>query len=122
MSQAPARRAFVVGGVLIAVVAIGAVLLSTLSRPADRTETGVVIDVDAASLGDVRGFTLRTNDGRSVTFTLGPLQNPTEFAPGHLAEHQATSTPIVVTYRDEAGARVAVRLEDAPLESPGGSA
>jgi hypothetical protein len=111
----------VAGGVAIAVLAVAIVLLTTLGRPADRTETGVVIAVDAISLGDVRGFTLRTTDGRSVDFTLGALENAAEFPPGHLAEHQATATPIVVTYRDEGGGRVAVRIVDAPTASPLGS-
>ena len=118
MSQAPARRAIVLAGIGAAFVAAVLVLATTFSRPADRTETGVVITVDAVSLGDVRGFTLRTTDGRSVPFTLGALQNAAAFPPSHLAEHQATSTPIVVTYREEAGGRLAIRLEDAPAASP----
>ncbi len=121
MTQAPGRRAAVFLGVGIALVALAIVLATTLGRPADRAETGVVIHVDAVSLGNVRGFTLRTTDGRSVDFTLGALENGSQFPPGHLAEHQATATPIVVTYREQGGSRVAVRLEDAPAASPLGS-
>jgi hypothetical protein len=76
---------------------------------------GVVIEVDAASLTDIRGFTLRaSNGGFAFAFTLGTLENATEFSPSHLKEHQATSAPIRVWFRLENGVRVAYRLEDAP--------
>jgi hypothetical protein len=75
---------------------------------------GVVVAVDAVSLTDVRGFTLRTSDGESVDFELGALENATQFSPSHLKEHQATSEPIRVWFRVEHGARVAYRIEDAP--------
>lgn len=75
---------------------------------------GVVIAVDAASLTDVRGFTLRTSGGFSFEFELGVLENATEFSPSHLKEHQATSAPISVWFSVEGGARVAYRIEDVP--------
>jgi hypothetical protein len=108
------RRAVVVGGLIVALVAIAAVIVTSLGRPAPRTETGVVVAVNAASLTDVRGFTIRTADGRTVEFRVGQLENGAQFPPGHLGEHEATAVPIVVTYRDENGERVAIRLEDAP--------
>ena len=75
--------------------------------------TGVVLAVDAEGLTDIRGFTLRTPAGQSLDFTLGALENATEFSPSHLKEHQATSSPIRVWFRVENGARVAYRIEDA---------
>ena len=114
-----ARRTAVVGvGLAIALVAVAAILVSTLGQPAPKTETGVVIAVDSASLTDVRGFTIRTPDGRTVAFRLGDLENGAEFPPGHLGEHMATSVPVVVTYRDENGERIVVRLEDAVASPP----
>ena len=71
------------------------------------------VTVDAASLTDVRGFTIRTADGQTVVFRLGELENGTEFPPGHLGEHIATAVPVLVTYREENGERVVVRLEAA---------
>ncbi len=112
-------RGVVVGlGVLVAVGALVFVVATSLGRPADRVEVGVVINVDAVSLTDVRGFTIRTPDGRTVPFRIGALENGAEFPPGHLGEHVATATPIRVTYRDGAGERFAVRLEDAVVASP----
>jgi hypothetical protein len=109
-----ARRAAVVGiGLAVAVVALVAILGTSLGQPPRQTETGVVIAVDSTSLTEVRGFTIRTPDGRTVAFRLGPLENGAEFPPGHLGEHMATATPVLVTYRDESGALVVVRLEDA---------
>ncbi len=108
------RRAIVGLGVAVAVIAGLFVASSLLGQPAPRTEIGVVVSVDAVSLTDVRGFSIRTADGRTVNFRVGPLENGAEFPPGHLAEHAVTAMPILVTYRDEDGERVAVRLEDAP--------
>ena len=87
----------------------------TVSSPTE----GIVIAVDAASLTDVRGFTLRTPKGYAFGFKVGPLENATEFPPGHLAEHQATSSPVRVYFRVEGEDRVAYRLEDAaPSPAP----
>ncbi|MFL5749645.1 MAG: hypothetical protein ACJ767_03390 [Chloroflexota bacterium] len=107
------RRLLVGAGVVLAVLAIGAFLATTLAQPPRQTETGVVIAVDSTSLTNVRGFTIRTSDGRTVAFTLGQLENASQFAPGHLNEHVATAVPVLVTYRVENGQRMVVRLEDA---------
>jgi hypothetical protein len=107
------RRALVALGIVVAVVAVGAILANAFGQPPKQTETGVVIAVDSVSLTDVRGFTIRTPDGRTVAFRLGQLENGAQFPPGHLNEHMATAVPVLVTYRDEDGNLVAVRLEDA---------
>jgi hypothetical protein len=75
---------------------------------------GVVIAVDSAGLGQVRGFTLRTDGGFAVVFTLGTLENATEFSPSHLAEHQVSGEPVRVYFRLLDGEHEAYRLEDAP--------
>ncbi|MCI0344209.1 MAG: hypothetical protein L0221_02035 [Chloroflexi bacterium] len=76
---------------------------------------GVVIAVDSAGLGDVRGFTLRpTSVPFAFSFVIGTLENAAEFSPGHLAEHQATSEPVRVYFRrTDDGEHVVYRLEDA---------
>jgi hypothetical protein len=107
------RRLIVGVGVVVAVIAVVALVVATLGQPPRRTETGVVTKVDSTSLTDVRGFTVRTPDGRTVSFTIGQLENGAEFPPGHLAEHIATGVPVLVTYNEANGDRVAVRLEDA---------
>ena len=75
---------------------------------------GVVIEVDASSLSDVRGFTLQTSGGVGLYFVLGVLENAAEFSPSHLAEHQTSSEPIRVWFRNESGQHLVYRLEDAP--------
>jgi hypothetical protein len=75
--------------------------------------SGVVTAVDAASLTDIRGFAIRTDDGQTIAFVLGPLENAAEFPPGHLKEHQATSEPVRVYFREQGLDLVAYRLEDA---------
>jgi hypothetical protein len=74
----------------------------------------VVVAVQATSLTNVQGFSIRTQDGRTVDFRLGPVDNANQFPPGHLAEHKVSVVPVRVTYIEESGALVAVHLEDAP--------
>ena len=73
----------------------------------------MVIAVDSSGLTDVQGFTLRVSGGFSYEFELGTLENATEFPPGHIAEHQATSQLVRVFFRTENGVHIAYRLEDA---------
>jgi len=117
-----ARRIGVVWiGLAIAAVAFGFVVVSAFGQPPRQTETGLVVSVEAFGLTDVRGFTIRTDDGRTVTFRIGTLENGAQFPPGHLLEHRATGVKVVVTYRQENGEAIAIRLEDAPGASPAGS-
>ena len=99
---------------LIAALAIGAIVYAVGARPAEQTQDGVVIAVDSRGLADVRGFTLRTDDARTITFRIDALDNGTEFPPGHLIEHQATSQRVRVWYRAAGNDLVAFRIEDAP--------
>lgn len=106
-------------GALLVAAAIGVVLLTLIAAtvfggPGRRVETGVVVAVQATSLTNVEGFSIRTQDGRTVDFRVGTIENATTFPPGHLAEHKVSLVPIRVTYLEESGALVAVRLEDAP--------
>jgi hypothetical protein len=75
--------------------------------------TGVLVKIDSQGLAKVRGFTVRTDAGAEVPFTIGTLENGVEFPPGHLAEHLATSSPVRVFFRDEGGTLVVYRIEDA---------
>jgi hypothetical protein len=83
---------------------------------------GVIVSVDSRGLNDVRGFVLRVPPAFSYDFVLGPLENPTQFPPGHLAEHLATSQPVRVYFVVQDGKRVVYRLEDAaPVSSSPGA-
>jgi hypothetical protein len=109
--------------VVIAVTAAVAVLASGSSGapggagsapPSGASEAvGVIVAVDSAGLGSVRGFTLRQAGGDQLTFDLSALQDGARFPPGHLAEHQATAQPVRVWYRDEGTRHLALWLEDA---------
>lgn len=101
----------VVIGAAVLIVAVGG---AGLGRAGTETADGVVVAIDSAGLFDVRGFTIRGADGELKVFVLGQLENATTFPPGHLAEHQAGAVPVRVTYRDEGGTLVAIRLEDSP--------
>lgn len=73
----------------------------------------MVTNIDASGLDKVNGFTIRTAAGESLTFRIGTLENGAEFPPGHLKEHQATSTPVRVFFRAEGSDLVVYRIEDA---------
>ncbi len=112
------RRLFIVVLLLVVGAGIAFTLLgggSDAGRPSGPSVDGVVIKVDSTGLASVSGFTLRTDDGRLLAFTLGKLRNGTVFAPGHLAEHQATLQRIRVWYQEAGGGVLdALWLEDAP--------
>jgi len=81
--------------------------------PVTSPVTGVLLTIDAKGLTDVKGFTLRTGDGRELAFEIGTLENGAAFPPGHLAEHLAGSTPVRVYFHSDGGRLVVYRLEDA---------
>jgi len=114
LAQTPGRRRLLV----LVAAAVAAVVLvvaasTILGGPGRKLETGSVVSVEATGLSAVQGFSIRTPDGRTVDFRIGKLEAGS-FAPGHLAEHKVTLAPVVVTYVDEGGERVAVRIDDAP--------
>jgi hypothetical protein len=108
---AEARRLIIPAAIAVIAVVVAANLLG---GPGRRVETGVVVAVEATSLTSVQGFSIRTTDGRTMDFRVGKLENGAVFPPGHLAEHRVSLVPIRVTYIDESGGHVAVRIEDAP--------
>ena len=79
----------------------------------DSPVAGIVLMIDSQGLDEVRGFTLRSSSGETLTFVIGQLENGEEFAPGHLAEHQAAASPILVFFREANGQLVVFRIEDA---------
>jgi len=76
---------------------------------------GIVIDVTSADLGRIEGFVLRTNDGRSLTFSVAALALDRGGKPApHLREHMASGEPIEVDFRADGDRLLAVRYRDAP--------
>jgi hypothetical protein len=112
------RRTRIRLSLLVAIVAVtvGITVFLAQSRIPGGTsqESGVIVAVDAAGLGDVRGFTLRVAGGALLEFSLRALENGAEFPPGHLVEHQATAAPVRVVYRMDGNERLAIQIEDAP--------
>ena len=111
---------------LFAIVAIPLLLVASLAAPKSACACsptppptpaspveGVVVAVDSSGLGRVAGFTVRLADGSTIIFELGALQNPTEFPPGHVAEHLASSQPVRVFFSADSDRLVVYRLEDA---------
>jgi hypothetical protein len=109
-----ARRLAILAAAALAVVLVAVAASMVVGGPGRGVETGIVVGVQGTGLTSIQGFSIRTADGRTVDFRLGTLENGAAFPPGHLAEHKVTLVPIRVTYIDESGSHVAVRLEDAP--------
>ena len=114
----PTRLFF--GLILVAVVVLagGVAVLSqqtATGRPdGSPTVDGIVIAVDSQGLGNVKGFRLRTADGRVLTFDLSEDRNAAQFPPGHLTEHLATAAPVRVWYAGSGDQLKALWLEDRP--------
>lgn len=67
-------------------------------RPPDSA-TGVVISADGPDAARVDRFSLRTNDGQVLQFTVGRLDLSNGGLPApHLREHLVSGIPITVFY------------------------
>ncbi len=99
---------------LAAALLVLTVLLAACG-PATRSAAGIVVGVDQPSLAEIRGFTLRTQNGETLTFAVGKLDlSDGAFPANHLREHMTMATAVAVAYTEEGGERIAVRLVDAP--------
>jgi hypothetical protein len=83
---------------------------------ADGSAAGLVTDIDTLGLGRVQAFTLRTDDGTSLRFTVrdGPDLSSGGLPADHLREHMATGSGVAVAYRADGDTLVVLRLTDAP--------
>jgi hypothetical protein len=108
------RRGILILAAVLGAIVLAAVAATALGGPGRRVETGIVVAVEATGLSAVQGFSIRTADGRTVDFRVGSIENATAFPPGHLAAHKASLAPVRVTYVEQSGTRLAVRLDDAP--------
>jgi hypothetical protein len=84
------------------------------SLPASPVD-GVVVHVDSTGLANVTGFTMRLPGGATLALTLGTLENAGQFASGHLAQHEATGSPVRAYFVLSGGVPTVYRLEDAPV-------
>ncbi len=81
--------------------------------PLSGRVSGIVVAVDQPSLTEVKSFTLRTAAGEELVFGVGTLDlTGGGFNAGHLREHLASGTRIVVDFTVVAGQMVASRLTD----------
>ncbi|MDQ3127500.1 MAG: hypothetical protein M3Q66_03460 [Chloroflexota bacterium] len=112
---APGRaRIVLLIAAVAAVVGVAFGAATILGGPGRQVETGIVVAVQATSLTNVEGFSIRTADGRTVAFRVTSLENAATFPPGHLAEHKVTLATVRVTFIADGAVNRAVRVEDAP--------
>jgi hypothetical protein len=97
---------------------IGASLAAGACADPGLSAAGIVVAVEAPA-GMVTGFSLRTQQGETVSFVIGTLElDGAAFAATHLVEHAISLEPIAVGYRVRDGANVVHRLVDAPWAAP----
>lgn len=72
--------------------------------------TGVVTEVDSASLTDVNGFTVRDEE-ETFDFVVDS-ETELSFPPAHLNEHRVSGEPVKVTYEEREGELYAISVED----------
>jgi hypothetical protein len=115
-------------GALLLAIAIPVALASAVyfgTRPTCACEPlpgspvdGIIVKVEATGLTQVNAFDLRTPlYPVGLHFVVGPLENGTQFPPGHLKEHEASGSPVRVYYTRSGSTLIAYRLEDAPASS-----
>ena len=108
-----ARIVLLIAAVVV-VVAVAFGLATILGGPGRQVETGIVVAVQATSLTNVEGFSIRTADGRTLAFRITSLENAATFPAGHLAEHKVSLATVQVTFIADGAVNRAVRVEDAP--------
>lgn len=106
----------------MAVGVLSVSLLAGCGASDDQRASGLVVDIETLGLGRVQGFTLRTDAGELLEFTIdrGTQMTDGAWPPEHLQEHRATASGVAVVYRQQEGRRVVVRLDDAPWVGGGG--
>ena len=84
------------------------------ATPTPLSTVGLVIAVTGPDAATVDTFTLRTNQGQIIDFTVGTLDLTNGGLPApHLRTHQVTGTPTLVYYIVQDGNDVAIKYYDA---------
>jgi hypothetical protein len=92
------------------------VLLVGCVAPQTQSVRGVLLDVVSPSIQQVDSFTLRTDDGRELSFLAAADFNKGVshvMTPGHMRQHMALADPVLVTYREDGGKLIALSATDA---------
>jgi hypothetical protein len=98
------------GHLLLAVaVVIGAAGCQAHAQGGPQTARGLVVNVQARSIAEAEGITLRTDDGRELVLR---IQKGVDVTPGHLREHMTLGEPVVVTYESTPDGLLAVKIDD----------
>ena len=96
---------------LVAALMLGGVVL-VACEPTLRQASGVVMEVDSPSLGQVDAFELRTTEGKSLLFDTSELRFRPEVPASHLLEHRLIGDTITVTYKQEGDRLMVTQLDD----------
>jgi len=101
---------------------IGCVGIGRGAQPSPTNHvSGVLVNVESQQIVYANSITLRTNDGRELTFRVTPdvAQNPDHpNTASHLRQHMMMADPVTVEYRDTPNGPEAVSILDGVAPSP----
>jgi hypothetical protein len=99
---------------LAAALIAGCTLVEQGGQPVEREAIGLVTAVEGSGPADVRQFTLRTDEGQTLSFSIRPGRlSATAFPAAHLREHLASGQKVRVRYVAESGTLIPIDLADA---------
>jgi hypothetical protein len=99
---------------LAAALVAGCTLVDQGGQPVEREAVGLVTAVEGSGPADVRQFTLRTDEGQILSFSILPGRlSATAFPAAHLREHLASVQKVRVRYVVESGTFIPIDLADA---------
>lgn len=101
-----------IGAVLVVVCIVAGVAACAADAPSALTFRGVVTSVEGTGPVTVDRFTVRADDGRTLTFSAERLDATTGKPPGHLREHMTSGEAVAVEYVVEDGRNIALSYED----------
>jgi len=107
---APRGASLVIALGLVGLALLGCVACQAHAQTGVQQARGLVVNVQARSIAVTEAVTVRTDDGRELTFRVDPGVDVT---PGHLREHMTLAQPVLVTYEQTPDGLLATRIDDA---------
>ena len=108
--QEPTRRLSPRRLILILVALAGMLVVGCSSGEEVKEVRGIVRDVQAASITEVRSLTVEDDAGKLWEFTA--REQFADYTPSHLREHAAVGAPLTVRFVEENGELVIVEITD----------
>ncbi|MFN8522355.1 MAG: hypothetical protein U0821_04535 [Chloroflexota bacterium] len=96
-------------GLTLAALLAFACRQATPAEPVMMQARGVITDVSAVSLTQLKTLQVQTDDGELLDLE---VEGDVSMTPSHAREHMALVEPVTVIYRQDADRRIALRVDD----------